>query len=858
MANELVPWQDPAQNTITPYLDLVTWQHQKPKYLETIVQTIRGHAQGIELLVNLYELFGIDTAVGVQLDMVGQWVGVTRYIETSIENIFFSWDDYKVGWEQGVWWSPYLPTSEFFRLDDEHYRFLLRARIVSNHWDGTIPGAYEAWNTLFGPEDYHIIIQDGRASAPAQFIFDTYDREGWDRGVWEHYVSRANYLRNSGLVGAKIGGSNYDNPAILPTHWEVRTGLDINIDSIYDYHIDEATLDVFELSFSGTAIENATDLYFEEIGPDYLRVDPQQDWTLSVYFQVLIPDPNITEYSLIILAYRDGAINSDYQFEGSLNESPTLFKRGWFTTTIPNNMDSVRVGVRFAHADKSEVSRFAILIGQPQLELGVTQPTAPIRTLGAPAVAYDKAYPDSYLNSAGHMIYGLVAPYSAPPPPPNYFMFDQFISTITPGELTHDRVYGTPTLNYEYADPAMRGLVLALPCTDEIWSEVKSSEPTASVKDTRLYYNETANLIGALFDKQGYITYEWNVAALPPAQWTMEALVYLYNNTDGYIAGFTSYPEVGNISDRTLYVANGKFGIYVGGGGGPEHIELGFAESGFYHLIAVCNPPNVTLYLNNENTSATFTTNMEGGRTDYGLTRRILEDSFNIDRTAEDGTTTRYLEEAATQGSQLYFAIGRAKTDPAYSFLPKVSQAFNGVLLMVNISTTPYNLGEVSGRFFTPYEHLWWKQPDTEVITDINPDKGWDIGYWDETPALILPPAIDAVTMALFTGGYLDLRPAGVDVDYTTQSLAGTPIFAFDVDAYIDVEELDFLTWDDDDAHGWDTGVWDGTRPIFSTDVRAPETLLAGWELAAWGDFRNTFPTHRPIVDPFSRPLLAA
>jgi hypothetical protein len=140
--SDVIPYND-AQNTIQPYLDLVTAEHQKPKYLDTILHSIRGHAQEIELLIRLYELFDIDTAVGQQLDYVGQWIGVTRYITTEMENVFFSWDATRnpVGWEQGTWWQPFTETTELFKLDDEHYRMLLKARIISNHWDGTIPGA---------------------------------------------------------------------------------------------------------------------------------------------------------------------------------------------------------------------------------------------------------------------------------------------------------------------------------------------------------------------------------------------------------------------------------------------------------------------------------------------------------------------------------------------------------------------------------------------------------------------------------------------------------------------------------------------------------------------------------------------
>jgi hypothetical protein len=120
--------------------------------------------------------------------------------------------------------------------------------------------------------------------------------------------------------------------------------------------------------------------------------------------------------------------------------------------------------------------------------------------------------------------------------------------------------------------------------------------------------------------------------------------------------------------------------------------------------------------------------------------------------------------------------------------------------------------------------------------------KGWDDGMWDVTPSLVEPPPIDSVLMALFTGGYIDLRPAGVTIEYVTQSLAGTPIFAFDNCADDQQIEMNYLTWDGDDYNGWDSAVWDLTPIIYNTDFPAPPYYVAGWDIGAWGNFSYTSP----------------
>lgn len=46
--------------------------------------------------------FDIDTAAGVQLDVVGEWVGRSRRVATPVTGIYFSWDTERVGWDQGA------------------------------------------------------------------------------------------------------------------------------------------------------------------------------------------------------------------------------------------------------------------------------------------------------------------------------------------------------------------------------------------------------------------------------------------------------------------------------------------------------------------------------------------------------------------------------------------------------------------------------------------------------------------------------------------------------------------------------------------------------------------------------------
>lgn len=143
------------------YIDLIIPEHSdKEKYLAVIGLHAQAAADVINLLNSLPGLFDIDTAVGEQLDFVGQWIGRTRFLETPLTGVYFSLDIPGQGLDESIWWEPYNPSTLLVRLPDNQYRLLLYGVRAANSWDGTIPGAYTALNTLFQPLGITVLIQD--------------------------------------------------------------------------------------------------------------------------------------------------------------------------------------------------------------------------------------------------------------------------------------------------------------------------------------------------------------------------------------------------------------------------------------------------------------------------------------------------------------------------------------------------------------------------------------------------------------------------------------------------------------------------------------------------------------------------
>lgn len=145
------------------YINLITTEHRgQVKFEETVYASVSPFVAIQNALRGLPSNFDIDSAVGVQLDALGAWIGRTRRIETPLVGIYFTWDDViSTGWESGIWQGEYDPTSGLIDLPDDAYRQLLKTKIAANSWDGTIEKAYDIWQSAFG-NDSTLIIQDNQ------------------------------------------------------------------------------------------------------------------------------------------------------------------------------------------------------------------------------------------------------------------------------------------------------------------------------------------------------------------------------------------------------------------------------------------------------------------------------------------------------------------------------------------------------------------------------------------------------------------------------------------------------------------------------------------------------------------------
>jgi hypothetical protein len=159
--------------TVDYYDSLVTSEHaQAPKFIATLEAITSPIVTVQELLESMIPDFDLDTAMGAQLDVVGQWVGISRYLNAPLVGVYFEWDSDNpaVEWDAGVWQGLFDPDSGLIALPDDLYRILIKIKIAANSWDGSIPGAYAAFTFAF-PTGVFILLIDNQDMSMDVAIF---------------------------------------------------------------------------------------------------------------------------------------------------------------------------------------------------------------------------------------------------------------------------------------------------------------------------------------------------------------------------------------------------------------------------------------------------------------------------------------------------------------------------------------------------------------------------------------------------------------------------------------------------------------------------------------------------------------
>ena len=186
----------------TPYMNLVTSEYaESEKFNAMLWAFLDKFVQTTELLSDMAggAMFNLEYASGDQLDKLGSLVNLTRELPIS---------------------NPDIPSI----LDDDMFRKVIKAKILSNHWDGTNEGLRNILTQMFpgvafeildnqdmsmsvliidpeaNPTDIALMLNgfilpkpvgvnisyQVQTSALFGFDLDTSFVKGWDKGIWNN------------------------------------------------------------------------------------------------------------------------------------------------------------------------------------------------------------------------------------------------------------------------------------------------------------------------------------------------------------------------------------------------------------------------------------------------------------------------------------------------------------------------------------------------------------------------------------------------------------------------------------------------------------------------------------------------
>jgi hypothetical protein len=160
--------------TLGDYLALIPpFNANKPRFINMLASLLQPIIDAQDMLAAMLADFDLDTAVGVQLDIVGQWIGRTRYLQVPIAGVYFTFHAagdavLRDGFNQGIWLGPYDPTTGIIAMPDDTYRKILKLQAIANEWDGTVPSIQAAFNAVYPG----VVVQDMGDTSGGLMVMD--------------------------------------------------------------------------------------------------------------------------------------------------------------------------------------------------------------------------------------------------------------------------------------------------------------------------------------------------------------------------------------------------------------------------------------------------------------------------------------------------------------------------------------------------------------------------------------------------------------------------------------------------------------------------------------------------------------
>ena len=141
----------------------IIWQYRtKPKALGTIRAIYSETDNTFRNIIQVADILNIDKATGYALDLVGRHVGVFRVLPTAIAKEYFGWleDDTALSFNVGEFYRNGDALHASVVLNDNDYRFFIKARITKNYQNGEISNIVNSIKFIIGEHGNIIDAQD--------------------------------------------------------------------------------------------------------------------------------------------------------------------------------------------------------------------------------------------------------------------------------------------------------------------------------------------------------------------------------------------------------------------------------------------------------------------------------------------------------------------------------------------------------------------------------------------------------------------------------------------------------------------------------------------------------------------------
>ncbi len=149
---------------MTDYRTLITPEHQKPNFLAVVDLVANGIGSITSLVQSIPGEFDLDNAEGVQLDILGQWIGQSRVVPNVLTLSYFGFSELGGGADGdqqpfgeltnasigAAFYNLGDPIGTTTSLNDAQYRTILAAAIIRNQYDGSLPQLEQALEDIFG------------------------------------------------------------------------------------------------------------------------------------------------------------------------------------------------------------------------------------------------------------------------------------------------------------------------------------------------------------------------------------------------------------------------------------------------------------------------------------------------------------------------------------------------------------------------------------------------------------------------------------------------------------------------------------------------------------------------------------